>query len=265
MKILFFLNNDIHAANCLNLLATSIKNHQIRIILSQKIGNTNNLPQQLIDLKNLEKGGIEKIVHQNFQLKFLRDKIFSYAQVNCEEALQDFKKFSPDLIISIRFGQILKLPLINIPRFGVLNLHSGILPNYRGVLASFWAILNGEKNLGTTLHYIRDNGIDTGDIIGFTKTKTDYNSSLVSNISNLYSKGCKLIGQTVAKISDNQQIVTINQKTLGFGQYFSYPKSEDVKNFLKIMPLFGDKNLQQNFLEMKTKQELIKIKQLFSL
>ncbi len=235
MNLLLLLNSDIHSATSLKLLAPHLQNHKIGIILSQKVGNTDSLAQELIQMKRVEQlGAAEIFVDLAAQLNA---KITAFSSVNSAEALAEFKEFAPDLMISIRFGQIFKPALIATSRLGVLNLHSGILPNYRGVMASFWAVLNGEKNLGTTLHFVRDAGIDTGDIIGFSHSEIDWNLSLVQNINNLYRGGCELILQTLQKISAGEKIDSVNQKTLGAGQYFSYPQKEDVEKFLKLMRL----------------------------
>lgn len=231
MKILLFLNSDIHAATAFKLLFPTLKNHQVQIVLSKKVGDVSNLAPQLIAMKKLEEFADEK---------FFKFATSSYASVNSDLALQDFQNFAPDLIISIRFGQIFKAPLIQIPRLGVLNLHSGILPNYRGIMASFWAILHGEKNLGTTLHYINDATIDTGDIVDFSNSEIDWNSSLLTNINNLYEAGCDLILQALIKIFAGEKIAIVSQKNLGAGQYFSYPKADDIEKFLKLMPLSKD-------------------------
>lgn len=236
MKIILFLNSDIHSATALKLLSSTLKNYEVKIILSQKVGNTDNLPAPLIEMKSYEQFEIT----QKFQVKSQ-----SYKNVNSKEALDDFLEFAPDLIISIRFGQIFKQPLINIPKLGVLNLHSGILPDYRGVMASFWAVLNGEKKLGTTLHYINDATIDTGEIIEFSETKIDWNSSLLLNINNLYQDGCGLILQALKKISKGEIIETIKQENLGVGRYFTYPKQEDVEKFLILMPLLKNEDLKK--------------------
>lgn len=225
VKIVLLLNSDIHCRAALALLSESLKNHQVKIILSQKVGNVSDLPPEIIAMQKLEK------------CDFAQD-FSSYQNINSPEAFEDLQKFSPDLFISIRFGQILKNPdLIRLPRFGIINLHSGILPNYRGVMASFWAILNGEKNLGMTLHYITDSGIDTGAIIGFSKSEIDWNSPLIKNISALYIDGIQLLAQVLNKISVGEKIDVTDQKILGVGQYFSYPKSEDVQRFSSLMSL----------------------------
>ena len=81
---------------------------------------------------------------------------------NTAEGLALLSEAAPDLIVSIRYRRILREPAIAIPRHGVLNLHSGVLPNYPGVMATFWALLAGAAALGCTLHRIVDEGIDTG-------------------------------------------------------------------------------------------------------
>jgi methionyl-tRNA formyltransferase len=236
MKILLFLNSDIHCATAFKLLFSSLEKHQVKIILSKKIGNLTNLPPELFEMKRCE-----QFENENF-FKF---QTSSYLNVNSEAAIQDFQNFAPDLIISIRFGQIFKTPLIQTARFGVLNLHSGILPNYRGVMASFWAILHGEKNLGTTLHYITDASIDTGDVVAFSNTAIDWNCSLLTNINNIYEAGCGLILQALIKISAGEKINVIKQKDLGAGQYFSYPKEADIKKFSQLMPLVKNGEAQR--------------------
>ena len=69
-------------------------------------------------------------------------------------ALQKLRDVRADLLISIRFGMILGTEALGLPPRGVLNLHSGLLPQYRGVLATFRALLNGDAEIGCTLHWI---------------------------------------------------------------------------------------------------------------
>lgn len=262
MKILLFLNGDVYSATMLNLLLPTLKNHKLAVCLSEKMGNPKNLCAELIKMQNdeqkkmmelfvkldhLKNRKINKFKTFNQIAEFFDTKISTYENVNSENALQNFKEFAPDLIISIRFGQIFKQALIDIPRCGVINLHSGILPNYRGVLSSFWAILNGEKEIGATLHYISDSKIDAGDIIGFVKVDFDKNSSLVSNISNLYLSAFSLLAKTIEKISDGEKLKAVKQSELGNSRYFSYPKADDIKEFTKIMPLTRDEDVIKIF------------------
>ncbi len=229
MKLLIFVNSDIHCAKALSLMKGELEKHEVRIVISRKVGKIEGLVQELLELRKREYCEIEK----NFAYK-----AYFYENVNSFEAIEEFKKFAPDLMISIRFGQIMKSDLIAIPRLGVINLHSGILPKYRGILASFWSIFQGENKIGTTLHYIQDKTIDTGDIISFSEIRINYKASLIENINNLYDGGCELIINFLRAISCGAEVKIINQELLGNGCYFSYPSSEEVEKFSKIMKLY---------------------------
>jgi methionyl-tRNA formyltransferase len=72
------------------------------------------------------------------------------AAPNSADGLERLRAAAPELIVSIRYRCILREHTIAIPEHGVLNLHSGILPDYRGVMATFWAMLTGETEIGCT-------------------------------------------------------------------------------------------------------------------
>lgn len=74
------------------------------------------------------------------------------------------RSYSPDLILVATFKQILTQPLLDIPRFGVVNFHPSLLPKFRGPCPSNAALLSGEKTTGVTAHYVTE-GIDEGNIL----------------------------------------------------------------------------------------------------
>jgi len=89
------------------------------------------------------------------------------------ERISNFKEFTfvekikilnPDLLVICHFQKIIHQDLIDIPKFGSINLHPSLLPNYRGMSPQHWPIFNGDKETGVTVHFI-DEGVDTGDII----------------------------------------------------------------------------------------------------
>lgn len=84
--------------------------------------------------------------------------------VNSREFIHLVKNFRCDILVSMSFNQIIKGDLLNASRLGFINCHAGALPYYRGRNPINWALINGEKKIGVTVHYI-DEGIDTGDII----------------------------------------------------------------------------------------------------
>jgi len=80
------------------------------------------------------------------------------------EAIDYLKDLKPDFIIVVAYGQILSQEVLDIPKFGCINLHGSILPMYRGAAPINWAIINGEKVSGNTT-MLMDVGLDTGDML----------------------------------------------------------------------------------------------------
>jgi methionyl-tRNA formyltransferase len=100
-------------------------------------------------------------------------------RINSAEAVTTLAGFTPDLLVSIAYDQILRTPTRSAARLGAINFHAGKLPYYRGRNVINWAIINGETEIGLTAHFM-DDGIDTGDIllqrtlpIGWTDTYGD--------------------------------------------------------------------------------------------
>lgn len=90
-------------------------------------------------------------------------KVFQYDKIRIE-GLKDLRALNPDVIVTCAFGQILSKEILDIPLFGVINVHASLLPKYRGASPIHYAILNGERETGITIMKT-DVGIDSGDII----------------------------------------------------------------------------------------------------
>ena len=80
------------------------------------------------------------------------------------EAIEYLKELKPDFIIVVAFGQILNKEVLDIPKYGCINLHASLLPMYRGAAPINWAIIKGEKVSGNTT-MLMDVGLDTGDML----------------------------------------------------------------------------------------------------
>jgi len=78
--------------------------------------------------------------------------------------LEEMQKLNPDLIVVAAYGQILPVSILDVPRFGCLNVHTSLLPKYRGAAPIQWAIVNGETETGVTIMKM-DQGMDTGGIV----------------------------------------------------------------------------------------------------
>ena len=85
-------------------------------------------------------------------------------KINASDMIQKIRKLAPDIIFVAYYDQILSPSLFSIPKEGAVNLHLADAEKYRGCYPTVYAIINGEKEYGVTLHYI-DEGVDTGYII----------------------------------------------------------------------------------------------------
>ena len=74
------------------------------------------------------------------------------------------QSLNPDVIVVVAFGQILPESILNIPKYGCINIHGSLLPKYRGAAPIQWSIINEEPVTGVTIMYM-DKGMDTGDML----------------------------------------------------------------------------------------------------
>ncbi len=81
-----------------------------------------------------------------------------------EEFISELKSLNPDVICVVAYGKILPKEILDIPKYGCINVHASLLPKYRGAAPIQWAVLNGDKTTGVTTMYM-DIGMDTGDMI----------------------------------------------------------------------------------------------------
>ena len=161
-------------------------------------------------------------------------EILNFKNINLDGAQYLKSTWSVDLVISVRYGVILKEEFISCPKIGILNLHSGILPKYRGIMSTFWAMLNGEKQIGATLHKITDSEIDSGEILAISKRDVCKNKSLIYNIASLYEQGCKDIITAVNDVRKSGKIdVNFKDKNTEASIYNSYPTKSDFEDFKK--------------------------------
>jgi len=149
--------------------------------------------------------------------------------INHQDSLTQISQFKPDIILSILGNQIFKKNLISIPRFGVLNLHTSLLPSYRGLLPTFWVLLNDEEYTGVTVHLI-DEGIDTGDIICQKKIKIG-NKTQRELIKETKIFGMDCILEAMDIVTSNQKKKLLSEKFIE--SYYGFPSKKDVKAFRK--------------------------------
>ncbi len=252
MRITILANNDLPSNFALNRLCNSLGAHELTIFLSSRVGSKDKRPGGLQTLQFFEQTLYSELLfpllHAVKQsaavdqdsigqglLSFdqlaikIRRPISILNGVNNGEGLEILRQSKPELILTLRYGVILRAAVIEIPRWGVINLHSGLLPAYKGVMATFRAMAAGEETIGTTLHYIADATIDTGPVIAETRFRVDATKSYLWHVLNLYPQACDLISTTIQEIAENGSVHASAQKQ--GGEYFSFPTEDDIKSF----------------------------------
>ncbi len=161
----------------------------------------------VITQKDRPKGRGKKLMSTPVKKKAseLNLKIYQPESVNSKESINIIKRLNPDCIVVAAYGQILKKDILDIPKYGCLNVHASLLPKYRGAAPINWAIIEGEKETGITIMEM-DEGMDTGDILkskAIPIEETDDSESIHDKLSIL---GSQLILETLEDIkNDNIQ------------------------------------------------------------
>ncbi|WP_291651941.1 methionyl-tRNA formyltransferase [Clostridium sp.] len=112
------------------------------------------------------------------------------------EALEYLKELKPDFIIVVAFGQILTKEVLDIPKYGCINLHASLLPMYRGAAPLNWAIIKGEKKSGNTT-MLMDVGLDTGDMLLKDEVEITDNMTAGELHDLLMDRGAELLIKTI--------------------------------------------------------------------
>lgn len=122
-----------------------------------------------------------------------------------EKIRSDYQKIvdiNPDLIITCAYGQIIPEELINLPKYGCINVHASLLPKYRGGAPIHWAKINGEKKTGVTIMYM-DKNMDSGDIISQEELVINNEDTTESLFNKLSILGANLLIETLPSILEN--------------------------------------------------------------
>lgn len=127
--------------------------------------------------------------------------------VNAENFIQFLLEKRPDYIIVVAFGQILHEALLKVPKQFCINLHSSLLPKYRGAAPINRAIINGDARSGVTT-MIMDKGMDTGDILLIRETSIEKDDDAKSLHDKLAEQGGKLVLETLARLEKNNLLPT---------------------------------------------------------
>ncbi len=151
------------------------------------------------------------------RIPFLRSE-----NVMSPASLEFITGFAPDVIISL-CHQILKEPLISIPPLGIVNIHPGILPDFKGIQPYFWELSEGASHSGATLHLIEDEGIDTGRILARTRHKNTPGLSVQVNYALTIRAATKILPEVLEGLA--QGTLAPEQQNPALGNYYRWPDS----------------------------------------
>ena len=168
-------------------LEALIKNYDVCLVVSQ--------PDKLVGRKRiLTNTPVKQVALDNNIEVFQPEKI-----------KEDYKKIidiNPDIIITCAYGQIIPEELINLPKYGCVNVHASLLPKYRGGAPIHWAKINGDDKTGVTIMYM-DKCMDSGDIISQSEIEIKDEDTTESLFDKLSVLGASLLIKTLPSIFDN--------------------------------------------------------------
>ena len=131
--------------------------------------------------------------------------VFQPVKIKEKEAVEKLREYPADLFVIAAFGQILSEEILNMPRFGCINIHASLLPAYRGAAPIQWVILNGEKKTGVTIMQM-EKGLDTGDMLLKAEVNIDPGETGESLHDKLMEIGAKLIVEAIPKLERGELV-----------------------------------------------------------
>lgn len=124
--------------------------------------------------------------------------VYQPVKLKDSDSYEIIKELNPDVIVVVAYGQILPENILNIPKYGCINVHGSLLPKYRGAAPIQWSVLNGDKVTGVTTMYM-EKGLDTGDILETKEYEIGINDTAGEVFDTLAEMGGKLILDTLEK------------------------------------------------------------------
>lgn len=128
--------------------------------------------------------------------------IYQPERVRHRDSVRVLRELQPDVIVVVAFGQILPQSVLELPRYGCINVHPSCLPKYRGAAPIQWALINGETETGVTIMLL-DEGEDTGDIILQNSLSIDALDDAATLSVRLANLAPSLLLQALERVSDD--------------------------------------------------------------
>lgn len=150
-------------------------------------------------------------------------------KVNLDDSVRRIRSYRPDVLISIGGNQIFKRRLIDAAPQGMLNVHTSLLPLYRGLMPTFWVLKNDERETGVSV-FIVDEGIDSGDIV--VQRRIPIHGQTQAELIR-QTKRIGMDAMIEALIQVRAHTITRTPNPSNAGTYFAFPTREDVRQFYR--------------------------------
>lgn len=157
----------------------------------------------------------KKIVLSAVKEFALENKI-SYIQPSSlkdESVYNKLKEIDPDLIVVVAYGKIIPKNIIDLPKLGIINVHSSILPKYRGASPIHSALINGDDKTGVSIMFINE-GLDTGDVLKIITTDITEEDDLGTLTERLAKLGSDALSHVVPTLIDKTYVATKQDDSL---------------------------------------------------
>lgn len=139
-------------------------------------------------------------------------EVYQPEKIKDASCVEYLRRYEPDIIIVEAFGQIVSKEILDMPRYGCVNVHASLLPKYRGAAPIQWAVINGDEITGVTTQRMNE-GIDTGDMMMKEEVIIREDETGGSLFERLSEVGAKLCVKTMAAIEDGTVVYTPQDET----------------------------------------------------
>ena len=128
-------------------------------------------------------------------------EVYQPQKAKDEEFVKFIRKLAPDVMVVVAYGQILTKEMLDIPKYGCINVHASLLPKLRGAAPIQWSVIDGDEESGVTIQQM-DEGIDTGDILDTLEVDIADDETGGSLFDKLTEAGSKIILETLEKLEN---------------------------------------------------------------
>ncbi|WP_419912436.1 methionyl-tRNA formyltransferase [Hoeflea sp.] len=156
--------------------------------------------------------------------------VFETADARNEDCLDQVRSWAPDLIVSNYFNQVIRQPMLAIPRVGAINMHPALLPRNRGLSPCFWAMANGDDTTGASVHWV-DEDLDTGNIILQATVPIAPGESVISVSQKCSDSGARLLIDCITKLRTGHVPGAPQDETKR--SYYSWPSPGGIRRLYR--------------------------------